>query len=216
MRLPSVDSILNDTVVAKLASHYGRRPVVAAVRQALDDARSAGALDESSLPDLLSRRLAARQAVGLKPVFNLTGTVLHTNLGRAPLADEAIAAMTAAAGASSVEFDLATGRRGERDAHVERWLCELTGAEAALVVNNNAAAVLLTLNACIVSGWPSLSASLRGRPRCTDRAGRATATVHLPSISGIRRLARGWSGCVGGCGVIDTVAVTLTDFLGFG
>ena len=97
MRLPSVDSIVNDPPIVALTEHYGRRPVVAAVRQALDEARATGSFDESSLPDLLSRRLAARQAVGLKPVFNLTGTVLHTNLGRAPLADEAIAAMTAAA-----------------------------------------------------------------------------------------------------------------------
>ena len=104
--------------------------------------------DPRAVPaDVLARRLAARHAVGLKAVYNLTGTVLHTNLGRAQLADEAIAAMVAAAGASAVEFDLTKGKRGERDAHVERWLCNLTGAEAALAVNNNAAAVLLALNA---------------------------------------------------------------------
>lgn len=146
MRLPSVDSILSTEPVTALIAHYGRKPVVSAVRAELDEARASGSFDESGLPDLLSRRLAARQAIGLKPVFNLTGTVLHTNLGRAPLAEEAIQAMVAAAGAASVEFDLGKGKRGERDAHVERWLCDLTGAEAALVVNNNAAAVLLTLN----------------------------------------------------------------------
>ena len=147
MRLPSVDSILSTEPVTALVAHYGRKPLVAAVRAALEEARAGGSFDEAGLPDLLSRRLAARQAIGLKPVFNLTGTVLHTNLGRAPLAAEAIQAMVAAAGAASVEFDLGKGKRGERDAHVERWLCDLTGAEAALVVNNNAAAVLLTLNA---------------------------------------------------------------------
>lgn len=150
--LPSVDAVLNRPPVVALVGHYGRRPVVAAIRATLQEARERGVFDETGLPDRLSRHLAARQAVGLKPVFNLTGTVLHTNLGRAPLADEAIAAMTAAAGAAAVEFDLAKGRRGERDAHVEAWLKELTGAEAALVVNNNAAAVLLALNSLAEGG----------------------------------------------------------------
>ncbi len=147
LKLPSVESVLSRPAVAALTAHYGRRPVLAAVRAVLDEARAAGAFDGDRLPETLSHRLAARQALGLKAVYNLTGTVLHTNLGRAPLAEEAVAAMVEAAGASAVEFDLARGRRGERDAHVERWLCELTGAEAALVVNNNAAAVLLALNA---------------------------------------------------------------------
>lgn len=152
-RLPAVDSVLALAAVQALATHYGHRPVVAEVRGLIGEWRArlladpaAAIRPESEWPDLIGRRLAARQAIGLKPVFNLTGTVLHTNLGRAPLAGEAIQAMVAAAGAASVEFDLAKGKRGERDAHVERWLCDLTGAEAALVVNNNAAAVLLTLN----------------------------------------------------------------------
>lgn len=148
LRLPSVDALLSCAPVQALAALHGRRPVLAAVRTLLDEARGSGVVfDEAALPDVLSSRLAARQAIGLKAVYNLTGTVLHTNLGRAPLADEAVQAMVVAAGASAVEFDLAKGRRGERDAHVERWLCELTGAEAALVVNNNASAVLLALNA---------------------------------------------------------------------
>lgn len=146
VRPASVDSLMAEPGIAALTCHYGRRPVLTALRALLEEARAAGTFDAATLPEALSRRLAARQAIGLKAVYNLTGTVLHTNLGRAPLAEEAIAAMVEAAGASAVEFDLARGRRGERDAHVERWLCELTGAEAALVVNNNAAAVLLALN----------------------------------------------------------------------
>ena len=154
--VPSVDRVIRLTPLRPLIEVHGRavvtiaaRAVLAELRQALGDegeAALAGAGDDAVVARIADH-VAAMVAPTLGPVFNLTGTVLHTNLGRAPLPIEAIEAVTAVAeGASNLEFDLKTGRRGDRDAHLEGWLCRLTGAEAATVVNNNAAAVLLTLN----------------------------------------------------------------------
>ncbi|WP_025770809.1 L-seryl-tRNA(Sec) selenium transferase [Thioalkalivibrio sp. HK1] len=149
--LPSVDRLLARKAVSELISAYGRAPTVAAVRGALDDARqriAAGqGIDLPWIERAIAASLKARTALSHKPVFNLTGTVLHTNLGRAPLPPEALAEIVAVGrGASNLEFDLATGRRGDRHRHVESRLTSLTGAEAAIVVNNNAAAVLLALD----------------------------------------------------------------------
>lgn len=149
--LPSVDRLLARKAVADLIDAYGRAPTVAAVRGALDEARGRIAAGQGVDPPWLERTIAAclqaRTALSHKPVFNLTGTVLHTNLGRAPLPPEALAGIAAVGrGASNLEFDLATGRRGDRHRHVESRLTFLTGAEAAIVVNNNAAAVLLALD----------------------------------------------------------------------
>ena len=134
-------------------AQFGRPAALAAVRQTLDATRAAlrAGKAASNKPEVIGEtalaRLTADAQSGLRPVFNLTGTVLHTNLGRALLADVAVeAAVVAMRSAVALEFDLTSGKRGERDDHVRGLLCELSGAEDATVVNNNAAAVLLTLN----------------------------------------------------------------------
>jgi L-seryl-tRNA(Ser) seleniumtransferase len=152
--LPSVHFLLEQDVVLDLIADHGRDLVTESIRETLQALRDEIPVAKKSLdistPAIISRlahRLDQISQPSLRPVFNLTGTVLHTNLGRAPLPVEAIEAMSrVAAGASNLEFDLSKGKRGDRDDHLEKLVCRLTGAEAATVVNNNAAAVLLTLN----------------------------------------------------------------------
>jgi L-seryl-tRNA(Ser) seleniumtransferase len=151
--LPSVDVVLHTDNARLAVEQFGRLATVAAVRQALAGARSAirrGRAAPTAADDIAVMALAtlSTQAQStLRPVFNLTGTVLHTNLGRALVAEAAIeAAVRAMRAPIGLEFDLDTGRRGERDDHLRGLLRTLTGAEDATVVNNNAAAVLLVLN----------------------------------------------------------------------
>jgi len=155
-RLPGVDRVLSTDAARALAAEHGASATTAAVRAAIDTLRPAalaGELPREALaPEAVAERartqLAARLAPRLVGVFNLTGTVLHTNLGRALLPDAAVqSVLRALTQPANLEYDLASGGRGDRDDLVEGLLCELTGAEAATVVNNNAAAVLLTLNA---------------------------------------------------------------------
>ena len=154
--LPSVDRLLRHADAGPLIRQSGRtvvtdaiRHVLAAARATLAAGRTAGEVQEVGEGVLLQRvavRIAAEERPSLRPVFNLTGTVLHTNLGRAPLPHEAVEAiLVAALRPTNIEFDLDRGDRGDRDDHLEATLCRLTGAEAATVVNNNAAAVLLVL-----------------------------------------------------------------------
>ncbi|MGD9602652.1 MAG: L-seryl-tRNA(Sec) selenium transferase [Gammaproteobacteria bacterium] len=154
VNVPSIDRLLRDPLAVRLVAAHGHAPVVAALREAAAILRAqqlAGSAVTDPAATLLTTAeatLAQASAASLRPVFNLTGTVLHTNLGRAPLPPAAIEAIAAVAGgATNLEFDLASGRRGDRDVHVEPRLIALTGAEAATVVNNNAAAVMLVLNA---------------------------------------------------------------------
>lgn len=155
--IPSVDKLLRTANAETLINAFGRLPVTNAVRDDLSALRQALAKKEDvdandiAGPNILARvaaRLETDLSPSLKPVFNLTGTVLHTNLGRAPLPEEAIDAIAAVSrGASNLEYNLATGKRGDRDVHLEDKLAQLIGAEAVTIVNNNAAAVLLMLNA---------------------------------------------------------------------
>jgi L-seryl-tRNA(Ser) seleniumtransferase len=152
--LPSVDRVVGFAALRPMIASRGRELVTGVVREVLAELRlslgaegRAPAVGEEAIVGRVARMLEELFAPSLVPVRNLTGTVLHTNLGRSPLPPEAIAAMAAvASGAANVEYDLDRGRRGDRDSHVEGWLLRLTGAEAATVVNNNAAAVLLVLN----------------------------------------------------------------------
>lgn len=146
-RPPSIDRMAAWPALAPLIGQVGRPLVIEALRAWADARRgSPDVSDEEACAAWCAARLARFVQPSQRRVFNLTGTVLHTNLGRAPLAEEAIeAAVAAMRSPTTLEFDLETGGRGERDHHVAPWLQRLTGAEAATVVNNNAAAVLLVL-----------------------------------------------------------------------
>jgi L-seryl-tRNA(Ser) seleniumtransferase len=151
--LPSVDKIISEERVKQLHDLYPHSLIVDTVRQRLEQERvliakgnSCATLDKI-IEDVLSR-IKLLTTVTLHPIINASGVILHTNLGRAPLSQEAIEAMIIISkGYCNLEFDLENGVRGSRQVHIESLLCQLTGAEAALVVNNNASAVLLALTA---------------------------------------------------------------------
>lgn len=164
-RIPSVDALLRDAALAPLLADYGRSSTTAALRQVLDALRaqlrsgtlSAAHTAPAAIAAQVQQALEHRHAPRLKPVFNLTGTVLHTNLGRALLPQEVVASVTQALTCPmnleyDLEYDLEDGGRGDRDDLVTDLICQLTGAEAATIVNNNAAAVLLTLGALAAGG----------------------------------------------------------------
>ena len=156
--IPSIDELLRRPVVRALETRYGSAATLAALRGAAADVRRAITAGHEVVGDLtavVSRiegaataRLEEMFRPSLEPVINATGVIIHTNLGRAPLAAAAIARVAdVAAGYSTLEYDVGLGARGRRDAHAEPLLCRLSGAEAGVVVNNNAAATLLTLAA---------------------------------------------------------------------
>ena len=168
-RLPAIDEVLRLPEVAKLAESEGHSAVTEAARAVLARVRqeiAAGALNAaavelavSGLPQAIERQLRQALRLSLRPVINATGVILHTNLGRAPLASSALEHLRQVASVySNLEFDIAKGERGKRDAHVERFFARVfaeaggQGAISTVVVNNNAAAVLLALNTLAEGG----------------------------------------------------------------
>ena len=153
--LPSVEQILQTESAAHLIARFGRPLTVAAIRFILDETRTrfkSGLITDLPLTDLILTQtestLTAWTKPTLIPVINASGVILHTNLGRAPLSDAAIRAMEIVSrGYSTLEYDLEKGQRGSRLIHAESLLQKLTGAEGAVIVNNNASAVLLVLSA---------------------------------------------------------------------
>jgi len=155
-KLPAVDTLLQLPEIALLTAQFGQAQVTASLRQALATAREAIAIGHpaphaAQLVALVQEQLEQTNQPSLRPVINATGVIIHTNLGRAPLSQAACAAInTVATGYSNLEYNLDAGERGSRHDHARGLLAELTGAEDALVVNNNAAALYLILAALCV------------------------------------------------------------------
>lgn len=151
--LPSVDRLISGERIKKLREEYSHEAIVDISRKCLEEIRLA--LNQgkdcpsiNSITDTIVARLRSLGTIGPRSVINATGVIIHTNLGRAPLSSDAMIAMqTASEGYTNLEFDLETGKRGSRHVHLEQLLCQITGAQDVLVVNNNASAVLLTLSA---------------------------------------------------------------------
>ncbi|MGA2489628.1 MAG: L-seryl-tRNA(Sec) selenium transferase, partial [Anaerolineales bacterium] len=154
-KLASVEQLLQTKLATELVASYGRPLTLQAIRSVLEDVRThASTGKDLSLPDReniltqIASLLKKWTSPTLLPVINASGVILHTNLGRAPLSNATLQAMEAVAkGYSNLEYDLETGKRGSRLVHSDVLLQRLTGAESAMVVNNNAAAVLLVLAA---------------------------------------------------------------------
>ena len=160
--IPKVDILLEDERIQNAASIYERDTVMDAIREQTEYVRGLiRTCDEEEtirrgidnlIPDII-RRVEKMHTPDMRPVINATGTILHTNLGRAPISREHMARLAeVACGYSNLEYDLEAGRRGERYSHFEKLLCKITGAEAAMAVNNNASAVMLILSSMAKGG----------------------------------------------------------------
>lgn len=160
--IPKVDILLEDERIQNAASVYERDTVMDAIREqteyvrgmirTCDDEETIRHEIDNLIPDII-RRVEKMHTPDMRPVINATGTILHTNLGRAPISREHMARLTeVACGYSNLEYDLEAGRRGERYSHFGKLLCKITGAEAAMAVNNNASAVMLILSSMAKGG----------------------------------------------------------------
>ena len=156
--LPKVDELLVDSRVEEACMSYGRAPVLDLLRAKLEEIRAAITLETLDVPpcaesliDAVMTEMFIRETPSLRRVVNATGIIVHTNLGRSVLAEEAVAAVDEVASHySSLEYDINKGQRGSRHDHIERLLCQLTGAQGAMAVNNNAAAIMMVL-ACFAT-----------------------------------------------------------------
>lgn len=189
--IPKVDIMLEKEGICQMIDIHGRQVVMTAVRDAMDHIRTqiASEADEgrimamiAGLEDDIRERCMAIRMPHMKTVINGTGTILHTNLGRAPICREhALKMVDLVTGYSNLEYDLSQGRRGERYAHFEKLLCDITGAEAAMAVNNNAAAVMLVLSSMAKGGEVVVSrgelVEIGGKFRIPDVMAQSGATL---------------------------------------
>lgn len=160
--IPKVDVLLEMEIIQLLIEQYGRETVMEAIREEMEALRAfIGACEEEEkivrqiqdLPQQIVRHVERLHTPNMRMVINGTGTILHTNLGRAPISQEHVSKLTdIVTGYSNLEYNLEAGKRGERYSHFEKLLCKLTGAEAAMAVNNNAAAVMLILSSMAKGG----------------------------------------------------------------
>lgn len=160
--IPKVDILLEDEALKSLMDQYGKEPVMEAIHTETDRLRAfIGSCEEEEksaeevalLKEHILNAVTAMHTSNMRPVVNATGTILHTNLGRAPIGKEHMEKVALiATGYSNLEYNLSEGRRGERYSHFEKLLCKITGAEAAMAVNNNAAAVMLILSSLAKGG----------------------------------------------------------------
>ncbi|HEX7623586.1 MAG TPA: L-seryl-tRNA(Sec) selenium transferase, partial [Anaeromyxobacteraceae bacterium] len=194
-KIPKADLLLGAAERAGLVARLGHAPVMEAVRAVLDEVRARVLAGEpcpepAALEAEVLGRLAAGARGSLRRVVNATGVVIHTNLGRAPLSDDALAAMREVGlGYSNLEYDLEAGERGDRYGHAAAALCRLTGAEAAVVVNNNASSVLVALAALCFEGpigggaqGPALHRGDLGAGAPDRRAGACPPPEGLPEV----------------------------------
>jgi L-seryl-tRNA(Ser) seleniumtransferase len=199
-QIPAVEDVLGRPSVSALERRAGRQLVREATREALEARRrriAAGDEHDFAAEDLeaeIAARVESQLAPSLRAVINATGVVLHTNLGRAPLAAAAVESLTGIAGRySNLEYDFDQGERGKRDAHTDRLVAKLVGAEVALVVNNNAAAVFLALNSLADGGEVVISRGelieIGGSFRIPDICAKSGATIREVGTTNRTRLA---------------------------